>query len=559
MAVTIVDSLTTLVALLDCLENIPTQPPSLYVDLEGVRLSRHGSISIMQIYVLPRTHVFLVDIHVLQGKAFSIPNRYGTTLRSVLESGLVPKVFFDVRNDADALFAHFQISMQGVHDIQLLEVASRSYPRERVIGLGKCIEDDLKLAARAKKAWKATKQRGYALFAPEHGGSYEIFNVRPIQQEIVDYCKNDVVYLPLLWDIYTRKLSTEWAAKVQEETCRRLLMSQAISKNPHGKDKTSSPWASPIKYNKWNHTRNKGELGTGNTENKHESAAERVARKAAQIKAGKQPEARLGPQLSPSLLLGEPHPQCPVKKIVLQATDNISDVRKRSVDPPSLSHIPVRYRPASHQKILTTLKSLPHPPKTPLKWTCTVCSRVMHASSRQEHLGGKPHIARLKQAQDTISEAPVQTATTEKSSQTAAITATSSQKARTELKAKRRPAKSQPAQRQPAKSQPARPRLAKPQPAKLQPANSGKAKGILVSSRSRVPTATPFQQVRALGSPDCGFVGFDQGSASQSFPRGRRSSEKDEHYGIDIYECEDYAICDKDCGWCGHCMDGVDV
>jgi exonuclease 3'-5' domain-containing protein 1 len=538
MAVTIVDSLATLVALLDCLKDIPTQPPSLYLDLEGVRLSRYGSISIMQICVLPMNHVFLVDIHVLQGKAFSIPNRYGTTLRSVLESELVPKVFFDVRNDADALFAHFRISMQGVHDIQLLEVASRSYPRERVIGLGQCIEDDLKLATAAKEAWKATKQRGYALFATEHGGSYKIFNVRPMQQEIVDYSTNDVVYLPLLWNMYTRKLSAEWAAKVQEETRRRLLMSQAISYNPHGKDKTSSPWASPVKYNRRNHTRNKGELSMGNT-NKHESAAERVAKNAAQIKAGKQPEARLGPKLSPSLILGELHPQCPVEKTGLQATDNISDVYKISVNPPSLSHIPVRSRPASHQKILTTLNSLPHPPTTPSKWTCTVCSREMHASSRQEHLGGKPHIARLKQAQDTISEAPLQTATAEKTSQAAAITATSSQKARTELKAKRRPAKSQPA---------------KPQPPK-----SGKAKGILGSSRSRVPTASPFQQVRTLGSPDCGFIGFDQGSTSQSFPRGRGSSGKDEHYEIDIYECEDYSICDKDCGWCGHCMDGVDV
>ena len=109
MAVTIVDSVTSLVALLDCLEDLPTQPPSLYLDLEGVRLSRHGSISVLQIFVLPCHHSFLVDVNVLEADAFHIPNRSGTTLKFVLESESVPKVFFDVRNDADALFAHYQV------------------------------------------------------------------------------------------------------------------------------------------------------------------------------------------------------------------------------------------------------------------------------------------------------------------------------------------------------------------------------------------------------------------------------------------------------------------
>ncbi len=159
MAVSIVDSVTSLVALLDCLETLPTQPPSLYLDLEGVRLSRYGSISIIQVLVLPRNHIFLVDIHVLQDSAFSTPNSVGTTLRSVLESELVPKVLFDVRNDADALFAHFRVSMQGVHDIQLLEAATRSFPKEYLGGLARCIERDAQLGADAKEGLESYKTR----------------------------------------------------------------------------------------------------------------------------------------------------------------------------------------------------------------------------------------------------------------------------------------------------------------------------------------------------------------------------------------------------------------
>lgn len=536
MAVSIVDSSTALEALLDCLENIPTQPPSLYLDLEGVRLSRHGTISIMQICVLPRNQVFLVEIHVLQGKAFSIPNHSGTTLKSVLESEMVPKVFFDVRNDADALFAHFQVSIQGVHDIQLLEVATRSYSKERVAGLAKCIENDLHLAAEAKEAWKATKQRGHALFASEHGESYELFNVRPMLQEIIEYCTNDVVYLPLLWIVYTRKLSAEWATKVEEETCRRLLMSQAVLYDPHGKDKTLSPWASYMRYSKHDYSRNKGKVSMGSTENKRESAAERVAKNAAQRKAGKQPEARLTPPSSSSL--GEIYSQRPMKKADLKVTEKISDVRKTSGDPPPLSNLPIRFRPASHQKTLTTEPSWSYPAALPLKWTCSICSREMERSQKQEHLDGKPHIARLKLAQNATPGALVQTATTKiKSPQATTATTKSPQKAKTKAKPKPK------ANSQKAKSQQPSPR---------------QAKGILASSQSSVPTASASLQAPVLGSPDCGFIEFDQHGASRSFLHEEGSFRTNEDYGLEDFGCLEYGLCDKDCGWCGHCMDGAD-
>lgn len=99
MEVSIVDSEPSVVALIDALDHLSTQPPSLYLDIEGVDLCRHGSISIIQIFVSPTSHVFLIDVFVLQEKAFCTSNRSGTNLRSILESAQVPKVFFDVRND----------------------------------------------------------------------------------------------------------------------------------------------------------------------------------------------------------------------------------------------------------------------------------------------------------------------------------------------------------------------------------------------------------------------------------------------------------------------------
>jgi len=40
-------------------------------------------------------------------------------LKDILESATTPKVFFDIRNDSGALFAHFGIALQGVQDVQL--------------------------------------------------------------------------------------------------------------------------------------------------------------------------------------------------------------------------------------------------------------------------------------------------------------------------------------------------------------------------------------------------------------------------------------------------------
>ena len=89
MTISIIDSSIALVSFLNDLESQPINPPSLYLDIEGVALSRHGSISIIQLFHLPQNQVFLIDIFVLQEAAFNTPNQSGTTLRSILESALV--------------------------------------------------------------------------------------------------------------------------------------------------------------------------------------------------------------------------------------------------------------------------------------------------------------------------------------------------------------------------------------------------------------------------------------------------------------------------------------
>ena len=97
--------------------DLSADPPSLYIDLEGVHLSRQGAISILQILISPQRRTYLIDVHALGSKVFSTAGANGQTLKTIFESETIPKVFFDVRNDSDALYSHFGICLAGIQDI----------------------------------------------------------------------------------------------------------------------------------------------------------------------------------------------------------------------------------------------------------------------------------------------------------------------------------------------------------------------------------------------------------------------------------------------------------
>lgn len=236
-----VDTEAKIASLVGKLQNLPTKPPSLYIDLEGVNLSRHGSISILQIHVLPHQETYLVDIHSLKEKAFQTASNKGQTLLGILESPHIPKVFFDVRNDSDALFSHFRVNLAGVIDLQLMELATRYFPRRYVSGLAKCIERDASLTAYEIRCCNASKEKGLKLFAPERGGSYDVFNIRPLSDDIKEYCVQDVQFLPKLWVQYQHKMSSSWAEKVTTETKNRVMLSQTATYDGRGKWKARAP------------------------------------------------------------------------------------------------------------------------------------------------------------------------------------------------------------------------------------------------------------------------------------------------------------------------------
>lgn len=245
----LVDTKAKLRLFLDLLSNAPLTTSHLYCDLEGIRLSRHGSISIVTIYFPPLDKVYLIDVHALREFAFSTPTKEGVSLKSIFESPKIVKVFFDVRNDSDALYSLYGVAMAGVKDIQLMELGSRYgglENRKYVAGLAKCIARNSQLSPEERSRCSEIKERGVKMFAPEKGGSYEVFNRRPMAKEILEYCALDVTVLPKLYEVYNRILSqghkSDWRKRVEHETLERVRLSQSEEYQPEGPHKVLGPW-----------------------------------------------------------------------------------------------------------------------------------------------------------------------------------------------------------------------------------------------------------------------------------------------------------------------------
>jgi len=230
------------------LRHSPPEPyePTMYIDLEGVNLCREGSLSILTLLIdtgIPTIRVCLIDVYSLGSQAFNTTGIKGKTLKDILHDEKIPKVFFDVRNDSDALFAHFGVALQGVEDVQLMGSATRTTTSSRkyLNGLAKCIEQGV-LHGSDLTSWKLAKEKGGRSFKAEFGGSYKVFEQRPIPTEIISYCVGDVQYLPQLWRRF-RSNTDRWRDLVNKETKKRVEASQKPEYQPHGPDRTLAPWS----------------------------------------------------------------------------------------------------------------------------------------------------------------------------------------------------------------------------------------------------------------------------------------------------------------------------
>lgn len=177
----------------------------LAVDLEGVNLCRHGEICIITVATRIGA-VFLFDVTQLGGIAFSCG------LQQILESAHIEKLFFDCRADADALYHLFQVMPNNILDLQVLRHRVSGGRGTHVQGLATVLKDILS-PAELQEA-EHLKTAGTALFAPEKGGSYEAWKLRPLHKVLEKYCAQDVRHLFTMRDTWTEcpLTTTQWRA-----------------------------------------------------------------------------------------------------------------------------------------------------------------------------------------------------------------------------------------------------------------------------------------------------------------------------------------------------------
>jgi exonuclease 3'-5' domain-containing protein 1 len=211
---------------------------AIYLDIEGLNLSRHGTVSIISILLHPSNKVQLIDVSALGSLAFSTESEDGKTLRSILEDHSVRKYIWDVRNDANALWFHYGVSLGGITDLQLLENASTSDDKTYVRGLDKCVQKDLKLGFMKTNRWLRTKQDIKKLM------HIDVFSIRPMDPKTMEYCQNDVIHLPALHEIYMARIKPEWLTKAKEESKNRVTQARSAEYDPQSEGKKLGPWGS---------------------------------------------------------------------------------------------------------------------------------------------------------------------------------------------------------------------------------------------------------------------------------------------------------------------------
>lgn len=200
---------------------------------------------IISLFAVPRKTAYLVDVHLLGSDAFTITNNKNNSIKTVLESPSIPKVFFDVRNSSDALFNLYNISLSGVEDLQLMELAYRPGPnssKKYLADLATCVEQSSLLLDAQKREWERGSKKKARMFDYQ-----QILDARPLREEIEQYCVQDVTVLPGLYKTYDNKLRRPgerfWQVEAQHAAKKRIKLSQAPQCNGQDKNNMLGPWS----------------------------------------------------------------------------------------------------------------------------------------------------------------------------------------------------------------------------------------------------------------------------------------------------------------------------
>jgi len=191
------------------------------IDCEGIELGRNGKLCLIQVG-LRNSEIYLFDITVLGSDAFE--HFDNLSLKGFLESKNVKKIMFDPRNDSDALYHQYNISLENVYDLQLADVALRKQttPNVQYIhGLKKVLETYLIKSTFLFEAIELKKRITHVVSS--ESGNKTLWDKRPLKQEMLDYAAVDVHTLFPLFDFFQGALPKNWRERVKRASQERVL------------------------------------------------------------------------------------------------------------------------------------------------------------------------------------------------------------------------------------------------------------------------------------------------------------------------------------------------
>lgn len=117
------------------------EAPELALDSEGWNLGIDGTLTILQMRIRSKKYAYIFDVLTLEGKKmFETEGAEGQSLKKVLEAKEHIQVWWDIRQDTEALFHHYGILIGSRIDLQLMELASRTTPyRDFLRGLASAV------------------------------------------------------------------------------------------------------------------------------------------------------------------------------------------------------------------------------------------------------------------------------------------------------------------------------------------------------------------------------------------------------------------------------------
>lgn len=199
---------------------------TLALDLEGVALSRHGEVSVLQAATGRHGDVYIFDITTLGPEGFE----GALSLRTLLECPTITKLFWDLRSDLNALHFIYKVLPTNVLDLQVMECAHRILTGKgggKVSGLKFILDktDHAGLSEEERASVKANKESAHTMFNPDHGGSYALWKVRPLNPTLLSYCTDGKFFFSIL-DTFQEVCSGLAMEAVARATQRRVDLAQ---------------------------------------------------------------------------------------------------------------------------------------------------------------------------------------------------------------------------------------------------------------------------------------------------------------------------------------------